>query len=142
MRSSMTSTVRRPLEWRESKPRRGAEQFRLALPARHVQKLRRGDVLVELRDGHPRVEEVGDEHGAVEPVHHPAQDGRLPRPDLARDDDEALAALDAVVQVRHRLRVRGREVDEPRVGREREREFFQSVEIKVHLQASEVISDK
>ena len=34
----------------------------------------------------------------------------------------ALAALDAVMQVRHRLRVRGREIDEPRIGRQRERQ--------------------
>jgi hypothetical protein len=107
------------------------------VPRLHVEQAGRGDVLVELVNAHPRVEDVADEHGAVEPLHHPPQDGGLARADLAGDDDQPLPALNPVVQVRHRLRVRRREVDEARVGRQRERQFFETVEVEIHHSISE-----
>jgi hypothetical protein len=44
----------------------GEEQFRLVLPLLHVEEAR--DVLVKFRDGEARVEDVADEHGAVQMV--------------------------------------------------------------------------
>ena len=56
-----------------------------------------------------RIEDVSDEHRAVQPLHHPAQDCRLSGPYFTRHHDQAFTTLDAVVEIGHHFRVqRGR----------------------------------
>src|SRR5205807_6209312 len=71
-------------------------------------------------------------HGAIEALHHPAQQRRLAGADFAGHDDQAAATLDAVVQVRHHFRVRRRKVEVARIGRQREWQLFESVKFYVH----------
>jgi hypothetical protein len=112
---------------RLQRPAERKQQLRFVLPVLDFKQRR--DVLVELRDRQARVEDVGDQHHPVKPPHHPAQHGRLAGPNLAGDDDQPLAALDPEPQIGHRLGVRRRKVDEARVGRQRERQLLQSIEI-------------
>src|SRR5205085_7841084 len=72
------------------------QQFRLVLPSFDAEQPR--DVLIKLRHAQAWVDDVTDEYRAFEPLHHPTQDGGLPRADFARHHDEALAALDPIMQ--------------------------------------------
>src|SRR6185503_2139185 len=79
-----------------------------------------------------RIENVGNHHRTIEPLHYPTQHGRLAGADFARDHDQALATFDAIVKIGHHFGMRRREVNEARVGCQREWQFFQSVKFDVH----------
>ena len=81
-------------------------------------------MLVKLRHRQTRVEDVGDQHRAIQTLHHPAQDRRLAGSHFAGHHHESLAAFNAVVQVGHHFRVRRSEVDEARIGSQREWQLF------------------
>ena len=89
-------------------------------------------MLIELRHRQTRVEDVRDHDRAVEPLHHPAQHRRFAGADFAGHDDQAFAALDAVVKVGHHFSVRRREIDEARIRGQREWQLVQSVKLGVH----------
>ena len=80
-------------------------------------------MLIELGHRQARIEDVGHQDRAVQPLHHPAQDGGLAGADFAAHNDQALATLNAVVQVRHHLGMRRRKVDKARIRRQGERQF-------------------
>ena len=93
-------------------------------------------MLVKLRNRQARIEDIGNQHCAIQSLHHPAQHRRFPRTDFAGHDDQASSAFDAVVKIGHHFGMRGREIDVARIGRQREGQFFQSVEFGVHVSSS------
>src|ERR1051325_10589663 len=98
------------------------QQFRLGFPFLHIEQT--GQVLVKLSYRQSWIEDVSNQHRAIESLHHPAQYCGFASTDLARYDDQSFATLDAVVQIGHHLGVRRSEVDESRIGSEREWQFF------------------
>src|ERR1700740_3436683 len=106
------------------------QQVRFRFPVANVEERRQ--VLIELSNRKARVENVGDYNQTIEPLHHPTQHRRFAGADFAGDDDQALAAFDAIVKIGHYFRVRRREVDEARVWCQPERQFFESKKFGVH----------
>src|SRR6185312_9245690 len=83
-----------------------------------------------------------DELVAIEVLEEVAHQRRLPGADLAGDDDEALALVDAVLEVRERALVAATAEVERRIGIELERLAGQPVEGFVHaLTSSEDVAD-
>src|SRR6185295_11815217 len=115
---------------RLQRPSQLEQQLRLRFPLLHVEQSR--NMLVKLRHGQTRVEDVSDEHRAIQTLHHPAQDRRLSRTHFAGHHHETFAAFNAIVQVGHHFRVRRSEVNEARVGSQREWQLFQTIKFSVH----------
>ena len=90
------------------------------------------DRLDQLGDGELGVEDVGDVAALGDLLEKAAADGGLAGADLAREQDEAAAAADAVQQVRQRLAVALAHVEIARVGGEGERLLLQAEEPHVH----------
>jgi hypothetical protein len=90
------------------------------------------DGLQKLHHGELRVEDVGDVAALRDLLEEAPAHRRLAGADLAREQDEAAAAADAVEQVRQRLAVALAHVEITRVRRERERLLLQAEEAHVH----------
>jgi hypothetical protein len=90
------------------------------------------DRLQELHHRELRVEDVGDVAALGDLLEKAAADRRLACADLAREQDEAAAAADAVEQVGERLAVALAHVEVARVRRERERLLLEAEEPRVH----------
>src|SRR5262245_65979157 len=73
------------------------EQIRLGLPILNVEQ--RGQVMVELGYGQARVEDIGHQHGTIEPLHYPAQHGRLVSAVFTAYYASAFATLEAVANI-------------------------------------------
>jgi hypothetical protein len=86
------------------------------------------DGLQKLHHGELRVEDVGDVAALRDLLEEAPAHRRLAGADLAREQDEAAAAADAVEQVRQRLAVALAHVEITRVRRERERLLLQAEE--------------
>src|ERR1041384_546276 len=115
---------------RLQRPAQLEQQLRLRFPLLHVEQSR--NVLIKLRHRQARIEDVSHEHRAIEALHHPAQDRRLAGSYFTSHHHEPLTAFNAVMQVGHHFRVRRSEVDEARVGSQREWQLFQTVKFSVH----------
>src|SRR5215510_2319863 len=98
-------------------------------------------MLVKLRYRQTWIEDICDEHCAIETLHHPTQDRRLASTHFAGHHHESLAAFNAVVQVGHHFRVRRSEVNEARIGSQREWQLFQTVKFSVHSLEPPVTND-
>src|SRR6266851_2549159 len=94
------------------------QKVRLRLPLLNVQQ--RGYMLVEFRDGQARIEDIGNQHRAVQTLHHPAQNGGLAGSYFPGHDDQPLAAFNAIVEIGHYFRMRRSEIDKARIGSQRE----------------------
>ena len=100
--------------------------------------LRHGDVQLladrqqELRRRDPRVQDQRHVGVARQLLEQAADDGGLAGAHFARELDEAARLVDAVHQVRERLRVPLTEVQVAGVGRDRERLFLESEKARVH----------
>src|ERR1044072_3256020 len=106
------------------------QQLRLRFPLLHVEQSR--NVLVKLGNRQAWIEDVSNQPRPIQALHHPAQDRRLASSHFAGHHHESLAAFNAVVQVGHHFRVRRSEVNEARVGSQREWQLFETVKFCVH----------
>ena len=112
------------------------QQVGLCFPVANVEERRQ--VLIELSHRQSRVEKIGHHHRTIEALHHPAQHRCLAGSDLAGHHDQALAAFDAVVKIGHHFRMRRGEVNEARVGCQREWQFRQSIKFDVHVESLQI----
>ena len=96
-------------------------------------------MLVKLGDREAWIEDVSNHDSAVQPLHHPTQDGRLTGSYFTRHHHQPFATLNSVVQVGHHFRVRWREVDEAWIGSQREWQFFEPVKFCVHFRFLQLV---
>ena len=90
-------------------------------------------MLIKLCDRQARVENVSNQHRAIETLHHPTQHRGFAGADFASHDDQAFAAFNSVVKVGHHFGVRRREIDVARIRCQREWQLFQSVKFGIHI---------
>src|SRR5437667_3207954 len=107
------------------------QKIRLVFPVANVEQ--RSQVLIEFWHRETGIEDVSNQHRAIEPLHHPPQHRRLSGADFTRHDDQPFTAFNAVVKVGHHFGMRRREVDVARIRCQREWQFFQPVEFKIHI---------
>ena len=87
-------------------------------------------------------DERGLEAGRVELVEEPAAQCGFPAADLADENDEPLALLDAVLEVLERVDMRRAQIEKLRVRGDVEGHLLEAVEALVHLEGWVVVGER